>query len=762
MRRARHKLQVSTFPFLAVLLAAMGSLILLLLVMDRRAKIVARAKAQEALAARRKQNDGTEEQRRRDWENQRAALHAQLASQVQEIVSRQAAEQNEANQIADKLRAELVQLQALDSKLRQEQASLEKERQAIGQRQSLLAKSQSTTREFLTERQRVADQLAQLEAAWRDLQLLKGKEQNTYSLVAYRGKRGENRQPIYVECRRESVVFHPSGKVLSRLELTEEGFRAEVKARGAELERVPHHQPGTRKRPPPPQTGPYVLFLIRPDAITTYYEAAAALSGYQIDFGYELIERDWVLDFGGEPGPVNQMPEVAQQPAIVNQGSRPAGGNKSNGTGHGGGASYAGGSLQGASEGQGLSESGIGLGSGSQRVPLVWAEPGFTSFRTSVIGSPGGGGDPTHIRFGSFVPVTSGGRGSRGGSTSNGLGSGSNFEGSQPSGQGFGQVALGSGGGGEFQGTGQGGGPSQPGNGSRGTPGSGGSGIPGGRGEFQGTGQGDGPSPPGTGSRGGSGSIGSGINGQGSGAQPGDGPSHPGNGSRGASGSVGAGISGGGEFNGSRAPGQGAGQGDGPSQPGNGPRQPGSTTPDWRPANPGPRGSSDGSGNVSNGQPPDAPGTPIDPLEVGKPDKRKNPINLGGSNEGAERGDPFSRLPLPQPPTKDQPKPKPAPAPPRVVGNRDFVITIECSQDSAAVYPGGKTFDITAGSQTAALTQYLQQLLTRREASVRPGEPPYRPRLRLQVQPDGLRTYYRLLPSLEALRLPMARENLEE
>ena len=37
MRRRRHKLEVSTFPFLAVLLCAMGSLILLLLVIDRRA-----------------------------------------------------------------------------------------------------------------------------------------------------------------------------------------------------------------------------------------------------------------------------------------------------------------------------------------------------------------------------------------------------------------------------------------------------------------------------------------------------------------------------------------------------------------------------------------------------------------------------------------------------------------------------------------------------------------------------------------------------
>lgn len=41
MRRPRNKLEVSTFPFLAVLLCAMGSLILILMVFDRRAKLAA-------------------------------------------------------------------------------------------------------------------------------------------------------------------------------------------------------------------------------------------------------------------------------------------------------------------------------------------------------------------------------------------------------------------------------------------------------------------------------------------------------------------------------------------------------------------------------------------------------------------------------------------------------------------------------------------------------------------------------------------------
>ena len=51
MRRRTPRLQVNTFPFLAVLLCAMGSLILVLMVMDRRAKAVARQKARDASLA---------------------------------------------------------------------------------------------------------------------------------------------------------------------------------------------------------------------------------------------------------------------------------------------------------------------------------------------------------------------------------------------------------------------------------------------------------------------------------------------------------------------------------------------------------------------------------------------------------------------------------------------------------------------------------------------------------------------------------------
>ena len=53
------------------------------------------------------------------------------------------------------------------------------------------------------------------------------------------------------------------------------------------------------------------------------------------------------------------------------------------------------------------------------------------------------------------------------------------------------------------------------------------------------------------------------------------------------------------------------------------------------------------------------------------------------------------------------------------------------------------------------------QGIARHQASVRPGEPPYRPQIRFRVRPDGLRSYYLAYPALESLRVPMSRENVE-
>src|SRR5438445_591948 len=145
MRRAKQ-LKPETFPFLAVLLCAMGSLILMLLVMDRRAKAVARAKAQRAAA----------------------------------------------------------QVAALDE-------------------------------------QTQAEPLAELRAA-------RERAQHTYSLVPYRGKRGENRRPVYVECTSQGLVFHPDKETVI---ISSAGLRGEVAHR---LARQQATAPASAKN----DTTPYV------------------------------------------------------------------------------------------------------------------------------------------------------------------------------------------------------------------------------------------------------------------------------------------------------------------------------------------------------------------------------------------------------------------------------------------------------------------------------------------------------------------------
>jgi hypothetical protein len=109
---------------------------------------------------------------------------------------------------------------------------------------------------------------------------------------------------------------------------------------------------------------------------------------------------------------------------------------------------------------------------------------------------------------------------------------------------------------------------------------------------------------------------------------------------------------------------------------------------------------------------------------------------------------------------------RPAPPPSfRLNGNRDWLINVECAADAVVLQPTRLRVETAAlapgGRGAEALQQAVQQLIARRQATVRPGEPPYRPMIRFLLRQDGLRTYYVVYPVLGALGLPMTRENLQ-
>lgn len=309
MRRPRHKLQVSTFPFLAVLLGAMGALILLLLVMDRRSKIVARNRAFEAhkaevAAAQDKAKKAfdhsaeAEEARRAEWERKRAELHALLRDQEKKLKDERAALDTKANALGQDVAQEKQALADLEKRLMDERARLDVKSQLLAQMRQGIAR---TVAQDAASKQRVeelARELAQLERVLQEVKAVKAQEQETYSLVPYHGKRGEGRQPVYVECTGSGLVFHPEHRRLDNPDFDIQVFRNEVKQRGIDLIR-PKTDGEEPHRPPVAQvkTNPYVLFLVRPDGLESYYNATGALRGFDLDFGYEFIDAAWVLDF---------------------------------------------------------------------------------------------------------------------------------------------------------------------------------------------------------------------------------------------------------------------------------------------------------------------------------------------------------------------------------------------------------------------------------------------------------------------------------
>jgi hypothetical protein len=91
------------------------------------------------------------------------------------------------------------------------------------------------------------------------------------------------------------------------------------------------------------------------------------------------------------------------------------------------------------------------------------------------------------------------------------------------------------------------------------------------------------------------------------------------------------------------------------------------------------------------------------------------------------------------------------------------VIFIECRPEAVVLYPSRRPFPLASLAPRPGdnpLLQAVRQMVDRRQAGVRPGDLPYRPEVRFLVRPDSLRAFHAAYPALEALAVPMRRQNL--
>jgi hypothetical protein len=305
----RHQLKVDTFPFLAVLLCAMGSLILVLLVMDRRSKLAARQRAAEqvrrqaedhaaAASRRRDEYEGKKRAQQAAWNRKRDVLRSRVSAEESALDAELRDVQAQLAEVAKKLRQEEEKVRELRGQLKDEQARLaSRERSLDGAREESRALA-GKLGEADKARAKLAEDLAQLETLLAAMKQARDRDAHTYSVIPYKGKRGDDRRPIYVECSEAGMVFHPDKTKLDAP--SPESLVAELKKRVARQAEELAAEGVTDARP-------YVMLLVRPNGVMRHYEMQAAAKELRIDFGYEFVDAEWEFSI-----PKTESPTSAQ------------------------------------------------------------------------------------------------------------------------------------------------------------------------------------------------------------------------------------------------------------------------------------------------------------------------------------------------------------------------------------------------------------------------------------------------------------------
>ena len=113
-----------------------------------------------------------------------------------------------------------------------------------------------------------------------------------FAIIPYQGTNGTHRRPIYLECTAEGVVIQPEGVRVSLKDLEPPygpGNPLDAAIRRARAEFPPSNGAVTSTA--------YPLLVVRPSGIESYSMARAALSGWDDQFGYELISENLELAF---------------------------------------------------------------------------------------------------------------------------------------------------------------------------------------------------------------------------------------------------------------------------------------------------------------------------------------------------------------------------------------------------------------------------------------------------------------------------------
>ncbi len=291
--RGETVVRVSMLPFLAVLICTMGTLILVLVVIAREARVQAEETA-------RTETVKTEAEDAEKQEDLQANVEMAQWRIEQLQASRKATEEDLAvarmklGHVEDdyrRLRKELA-------RAKQTLEDLDRQQSDDGQRRGDLQDRVDRLKAAVDDAERRLDEARRAAA----------ERKRSYAVIPYRGPNQTRRRPIYIECRADAVVLQPEGVVLRSEDFAEPLGPGNPLA--AALRAIREYLVMHGGFDPQRDEEPYPLLLVRPGGIHAYAAARQAMESWKSEFGYELTEEDWKIEFGpSDPG----IAEAARQ-----------------------------------------------------------------------------------------------------------------------------------------------------------------------------------------------------------------------------------------------------------------------------------------------------------------------------------------------------------------------------------------------------------------------------------------------------------------
>lgn len=332
MRRASTSPSIQLFPFLAVLVCAMGALILLLLVTTRKMRQVAVARAEAEAAAAEEMvrpairpapkpepaPSGPTPDELAAIEAERAARREAVATARKRQMAREAEWKRglaEAEIALDQRRQRVAETQQELAELRGKLQATETNLQHLIDRKSQLKSELDKDSKLRDKIERTHSELsAAITAAQKklaDLRRAHADAASKFAFVPYDGASGTTRRPVYIECTSTGIRFQPENQLLDESDL--KGFTETFNPLLVASQRLMQYwrEQSVATEDPRHPSRPYILILVRPKGTISYYVARKMLSNLGDDFGYELIEDDFEL----------QLPPADPQAKAVIQGA---------------------------------------------------------------------------------------------------------------------------------------------------------------------------------------------------------------------------------------------------------------------------------------------------------------------------------------------------------------------------------------------------------------------------------------------------------